>query len=87
MRAHANYVVKVYRFRVHTLYAAVNYLDRFLSRIAIERTALQLTGVTCLMLAAKYEEINPPCVEEFVYITDSTCVSPQLPHNTLHLVC
>lgn len=63
---------QVYRFRIHTVYAAVNYLDRFLSKIAIERKVLQLTGVTCLMLAAKYEEINPPSVEEFAYITDST---------------
>eukprot|EP00037_Helgoeca_nana_P019652 m.192671 g.192671 ORF g.192671 m.192671 type:complete len:472 (+) comp24954_c0_seq1:267-1682(+) len=65
-------VVEVYRFRIHTLYAAINFLDRFLSKIAIERKVLQLTGVTCLMLAAKYEEINPPSVEEFAYITDST---------------
>ena len=36
------------------------------------RGRLQLVGVTCMLIASKYEEIFAPQVEDFVYITDST---------------
>ena len=35
------------------LHAAVNYVDRFLMSRVMERTKLQLLGITCLLLAAK----------------------------------
>ena len=38
----------------------------------MQRGKLQLVGVTALMIAAKYEEIYPPTVNDFVYITDNT---------------
>ena len=55
-----------------TLYLAVSYLDRYLSTHRVMRSRLQLVGVTCLLLAAKYEEIYAPNIEEFCYITDNT---------------
>ena len=36
------------------------------------RSKLQLVGVTCMLIAAKFEEIHPPAVDEFVYISDNT---------------
>lgn len=30
-------------------------------------------GITCLFLAAKVEEIYPPKVTEFAYVTDGAC--------------
>ena len=36
------------------------------------RAKLQLVGVTCMLIAAKYEEIYAPQVDEFCYITDNT---------------
>jgi Cyclin, N-terminal domain len=45
-----------------TLFLAVSYLDRYLSLIPVTRNLLQLVGVTCLLLAAKYEEIYAPQV-------------------------
>ncbi|KAG5613016.1 hypothetical protein H5410_024297 [Solanum commersonii] len=33
---------------------------------------LQLLGVSSMLIAAKYEEISPPHVEDFCYITDNT---------------
>ena len=45
---------------------------RFLSYMAVQRTKLQLVGAACMFIAAKYEEIYPPDVAEFVYITDDT---------------
>ena len=36
----------------------------------MQRQKLQLVGVTAMLLASKYEEIYPPEVRDFVYITD-----------------
>ena len=55
-----------------TLYLAVLYVDRYLSVVNVLRTNLQLVGVTCLYIAAKFEEIFPPDIKEFAYITDDT---------------
>ena len=47
------------------------YFSRFLSLMLVERSKLQLVGTAALFLAAKYEEIYPPALEEFAYITDN----------------
>lgn len=65
-------VAEEYRLEAETLYLAVNYIDRFLSQVPVNRSKLQLVGVTCMLVAAKYEEIHPPAVDEFVYISDNT---------------
>lgn len=67
-----------YKFRAETLYLAVNFLDRFLSCMSVLRGKLQLVGTAAILLASKYEEIYPPEVEEFVYITDDTYTKRQL---------
>ncbi|XP_071389217.1 cyclin-A1 [Centroberyx affinis] len=72
-------VSQEYKLRSETLYLAVNYLDRFLSCTAsVKRGKLQLVGTAAVLLAAKYEEIFPPELEEFVYITDNTYTKKQL---------
>ncbi|KAI0119033.1 cyclin-like protein [Daldinia grandis] len=53
-----------------TLFLAVNYIDRFLSVKIVSIGKLQLVGATALLLAAKYEEINCPSVQEIVYMVD-----------------
>uniref|UniRef100_A0A674J8K8 Uncharacterized protein n=2 Tax=Terrapene triunguis TaxID=2587831 RepID=A0A674J8K8_9SAUR len=67
-----------YKLRTETLYLAVNFLDRFLSCMSVLRGKLQLVGTAAILLAAKYEEIYPPEIEEFVYITDDTYTKRQL---------
>ena len=32
-----------------------------------------VTGITCLFVAAKVEEIYPPKIAEFAFVTDSAC--------------
>lgn len=39
-----------------TLFLAVNLFDRYLEKVPVERTRLQLVGATCLLIACKYEE-------------------------------
>ncbi|XP_061876429.1 cyclin-A1 [Colius striatus] len=67
-----------YKLRTETLYLAVNFLDRFLSCMSVLRGKLQLVGTAAMLLASKYEEIYPPEVDEFVYITDDTYTKRQL---------
>ena len=49
-----------YRLLPETLFIAINLIDRYAQRTTITRRKYQLVGVTCLMIAAKYEEIYPP---------------------------
>lgn len=61
-----------YKLCTETLYLTVNYIDRFLSYMSVQRAKLQLVGTACMFISAKYEEIYPPDVNEFTYITDDT---------------
>ena len=54
-----------------TLYLTCNYIDRFLSRKVVSLGKLQLVGATAIFIAAKYEEINCPSVQEIVYMVDN----------------
>eukprot|EP00092_Neocalanus_flemingeri_P017021 GFUD01018409.1.p1 GENE.GFUD01018409.1~~GFUD01018409.1.p1 ORF type:complete len:446 (-),score=114.89 GFUD01018409.1:625-1962(-) len=65
-------VAEEYKLQTETLYLAVSYIDRFLSYMSVQRAKLQLVGTACMFIASKYEEIYPPDVGEFVYITDDT---------------
>uniref|UniRef100_A0A3B1JQC5 Cyclin A1 n=1 Tax=Astyanax mexicanus TaxID=7994 RepID=A0A3B1JQC5_ASTMX len=71
-------VAEEYKLCSETVYLAVNYLDRFLSSMSVLRGKLQLVGTAAILVAAKYEEIYPPEVDEFVYITDDTYSKKQL---------
>ena len=53
-----------------TLFLTVNYIDRFLSCKIVSLGKLQLVGATAIFVAAKYEEINCPSVQEIVYMVD-----------------
>ncbi|CAN6317638.1 unnamed protein product [Urochloa humidicola] len=65
-------VAEEYKLVSDTLYLTVSYIDRFLSDKALNRQRLQLLGVSAMLIASKYEEISPPNVEDFCYITDNT---------------
>ncbi|KAF5189681.1 Cyclin-a3-2 [Thalictrum thalictroides] len=65
-------VAEEYKLVSDTLYLTVSYLDRYLSSNVLNRQRLQLLGVSCMLIASKYEEISPPHVEDFCYITDNT---------------
>lgn len=60
-----------HRLRRETLFMAVSLIDRYLSVRQVARKRLQLCGVAAMFIAAKFEEIYPPEVKDFVYITDN----------------
>lgn len=45
---------------------------------AISKRMLQLVGVTAMFIASKYEELFPPRVGDFAYLTDYTYTSTQI---------
>ncbi|KAK9866112.1 hypothetical protein WJX84_002263 [Apatococcus fuscideae] len=61
-----------------TLFLTINIIDRFLQKKPVTRKNLQLVGVTAMLLAAKYEEIWPPEVRDFVYISDQAYTREQI---------
>lgn len=44
----------------------------------VPRSKYQLVGVTAMLIASKYEEIYPPYVKDFVYITDKAFTKEQV---------
>lgn len=64
-------VAEEYKMNSETLFLAVNFIDRYLSTKTIIRSRFQLLGTAALFISSKYEEIYPPDVHEFVYITDN----------------
>uniref|UniRef100_A0A0E0KG30 Uncharacterized protein n=1 Tax=Oryza punctata TaxID=4537 RepID=A0A0E0KG30_ORYPU len=71
-------VAEEYKLVSDTLYLTISYIDRFLSANAINRQKLQLLGVSAMLIASKYEEISPPNVEDFCYITDNTYMKQEV---------
>ena len=67
-----------YKMVPQTMYIAVNLIDRFLSMNETTRVKLQLVGVTSMFIASKYEEIYPPELKDFVYITDNAYVKSEV---------
>jgi len=67
-----------YKMVDETVYLAVNFMDRFLSQMAVLRGKLQLVGTAAMLISSKFEEIYAPEVSEFVYITDDTYTRQQV---------
>ncbi|KAK6429886.1 B-type cyclin, partial [Oleoguttula sp. CCFEE 5521] len=68
-----DWVVQVHsRFNLlpETLFLTINYIDRFLSCKIVSLGKLQLVGATAIFVAAKYEEVNCPTIQEIIYMVD-----------------
>ena len=63
-----------YKLLPQTMYIAVNLIDRYLEKVDTNRVKLQLVGITAMFIATKYEEIYPPELKDFVYITDGAYI-------------
>ncbi|KAK8740956.1 hypothetical protein OTU49_002793 [Cherax quadricarinatus] len=72
-------VCEVYRLHRETYYLATDFIDRYLSASRdVPKQQLQLIGITCLFIAAKIEEIYPPKLSEFAYVTDGACTDNEI---------
>ena len=55
-----------------TLFLTTNLMDRYLSVHALTSQDMPLLGISALLIATKYEEIYPPGVKDFVYVSKNT---------------
>jgi len=62
-------VHKKYKLQTETLFLATSVVDGFLEHRVVQRRHLQLVGVTGLLIASKFEEMYPPQINDFVYVT------------------
>ena len=61
-----------------TLYLSASLVDRVLLREQIPRRSLQLLGISCILIASKFEEIYSPHISELCDITDNTYCPDQV---------
>jgi len=61
-----------------TLYLSVGLVDRYLSKCVVTRDILQLVGITAMFIAAKFEELDPPPVDDFVYVSADSFSAEQI---------
>jgi G2/mitotic-specific cyclin-B, other len=59
-----------FKMQKETLFITITIIDKFLEKTKVSKSRLQLVGVSSLLIASKYEEIYPPELKDFVYITD-----------------
>lgn len=71
-------VVEVYKLDPEILYLAVNYVDRFLSANPMDTERLQLLGITCMMIASKYHNIDSLRVEQVCDLTGDPCSADEI---------
>lgn len=66
-------VSEAYTLHRQTLYLALNYFDRFmLTQNNIDKSLLQLIGITSLFIASKMEEACPPKLSQMANVTAGT---------------
>jgi len=64
--------------RTETLFLAVRIFDTFLQRRNVASRDLRLLGVVALLIASKFEDIDPPEIRELAYITGHQCTSEDI---------
>lgn len=69
-----------YNFKLwpETLFLTVNVFDRYCSLNEISKKEVQLVGIAALLMITKYEEIYPPTLKDFIYITGDNYTSEQI---------
>ena len=77
-------VADEFKLDPHTFFLAISITDRFLSSMSVMRSKLQLVGTASMYLASKFEEIDPPEIGDFSFITDDTYSKIQV-HTYIHV--
>uniref|UniRef100_UPI003AAB87AA G2/mitotic-specific cyclin-B1 n=1 Tax=Centroberyx gerrardi TaxID=166262 RepID=UPI003AAB87AA len=67
-----------YSLLQETMYMTVAIIDRFLQDQPVPKKQLQLVGVTAMFIASKYEEMYPPEISDFAYVTDRAYTTAQI---------
>lgn len=70
----------------YLIFTYVLFFNFFQTVKTTSRQNLQLVGVAALFIASKYEELYPPEVRDFVYITDDTYTRHQIIEMEKHIL-
>ncbi|XP_050074536.1 G2/mitotic-specific cyclin-B-like [Anopheles maculipalpis] len=74
-----NEVHHQFKLDIDTYHMTVSLIDRYLQKVkTVPKKKLQLVGVTAMFIASKYEELFPPEIHDFVFITDDTYQKHQI---------
>ncbi|CAL1603279.1 unnamed protein product [Knipowitschia caucasica] len=72
-------VSEVYKLHRETYHLAQDFFDRFMAtQKNVFKSTLQLIGISCLFIAAKVEEMYPPKLHQFAYVTDEACTEDEI---------
>lgn len=67
-----------FKLNIRTLYLTVYIIDAYLSYTEIQRAKFQLLGIAALYLGAKIEDIQPPSLDNLIYVTDYAYTKDEL---------
>ncbi|XP_074850364.1 G2/mitotic-specific cyclin-B1 [Carettochelys insculpta] len=67
-----------FRLLPETMYMTAAIIDRYLQDNSVSKNMLQLVGVTAMFIASKYEEMYPPEIGDFAFVTDHTYTKYQI---------
>lgn len=80
-------VCDVYHLHRETYHLSIAYIDQYLSRTSqFGKQKFQLLGITSLFVASKIEEIYPPRLCDFTYVTDNACSEQEILEMELDLM-
>lgn len=65
-------VADLKQFTRDTLYMTVSLVDRYLSQRVVTRKTLQLLGIACMVIAARFSENEVITIREAAWLTDNT---------------
>jgi len=71
-------VHRKFRLTPEALYVTIHIIDQFLSKKKVKKSALHLLGVSTLLIAAKYEEIYPPELKDFLMVSENLFTNKQV---------
>lgn len=77
----------MYHLHRETYHLSIAYIDQYLSKTTnLAKNKFQLLGITALFVAAKIEEIYPPHLADFAYVTDETCLEENILQMEIELM-
>ena len=68
-----DWLIKIhYNFKLlpESLFLTINIIDRYFSSRQIQTREVQLVALAAMLIATKYEEIYPPLLKDYVFISD-----------------
>ncbi|KAI5089175.1 G2/mitotic-specific cyclin-B1 [Silurus meridionalis] len=75
-----------FRLLQETMYMTVAIIDRFLQDHPVPKKQLQLVGVTAMFIASKYEEMYPPEIADFAFVTDRAYTTAQIREMEMNIL-